>query len=144
MRTLNELDELLEELVTAAAEEELAFEDGVPGIQHKKEVENAKIAIRRLFVSAELWNTCFDRPDSSGWYITWWHDDPDTVTPRYYDATAPLLRSWFIARSNGGSDSIYLDTDGVDEPLVVNMSFDLWRKMPEPPAEITLKDIYHL
>lgn len=142
MRKDEQLEELLDELITAAGEEHIDFEVGNPGVQHTREVERAKIAIRRLFVDAELWSTCFDRPEQSGWYITWWHDNPHAVTPRYYDDTAPLHKCWFLARANG-DDSIWPDMEE-NAPLVVNMSFDLWRPLPQPPQEITLKDIYHL
>lgn len=143
MRKDEQLEELLDELITAAGEEHIDFEEGNPGKQHTREVERAKIDIRRLFVDAELWSTCFDRPENAGWYITWWHDNPNAVSPRYYDDTAPLHACWFMPKVNGGGDSICVDVESND-PLVVNMSFDLWRALPQPPQEVTLKDIYHL
>lgn len=76
-----------------------------------------------------IWHSKKERPSRGNWYITASFGSPGYSVPRYFDDTAPHGVNWFIARSNGGGDGLW-DDDDCEEPLVVNMSFDMWCEMP--------------
>lgn len=79
-------------------------------------------------MSDKIWYFANKRPTRAGWYATVRLDMANVSTPRYFDDTAPVNANWFIARSNGGGDGIHEDEQG--NPLVVNMSFDMWTELP--------------
>lgn len=76
---------------------------------------------------SNFWKPVEWKPERPGWYATVSTDAPSITVPRYFDDAAPDNANWFIARSNGGSDSIHGDNE---PPLVVNMSFDMWTELP--------------
>lgn len=75
------------------------------------------------------WRSKSERPDKADWYITARLDLPSRSVPRYFDDAAREGVNWFLARSNGGGDGLW-DDDDCEEPLEVNMSFDMWCEMP--------------
>lgn len=75
-----------------------------------------------------LWHSKSENPKHADWYITARLDLPSRSVPRYFDDTEPVGKNWFIARDNGGSDGLWDEED--EDPLVVNMSFDMWCEMP--------------
>ena len=60
-------------------------------------------------------------PPKAGWYMTWNHNYPDSVSPKYYDQR--FLGGW---RFNS-----YMDLDQKDE--LKDDEFDMWCRQPIPP-----------
>lgn len=75
-----------------------------------------------------VWYPTTKKPDRSGWYVTARLELPSRSVPRYFDNSAKDGINWYIARDNGGSDGLWDEED--EDPLVVNMSFDMWCEMP--------------
>jgi hypothetical protein len=105
--------------------EQQEFLLALPG-DAREDFEQVMNALKSKKVS-DIWHPVKQRPERPGWYATARLDLPSLSVPRYFDDTAPDNVNWFIARSNGGGDGLYEEHE---EPLVVNMSFDMWCELP--------------
>ena len=87
-----------------------------------------------------MWKPKTENPSNPNWYATWRAEYPRRVVPRYFDDTEPDGLNWYILRSGPAMECDYEFLPSNDEPLpclVVNMSFDMWHPLPEPPKSLT-------